>query len=367
MMFGSAIVFILVLSVLVLVHEAGHFFAARRAEILVEEFGFGIPPRLFGKKIGETIYSINLFPFGGFVRLHGESISDGIAYPKRAFLNKSKKTRAIVILAGVIMNFVLAVIAFAVVYSVSGIPKDTKDVSVIEVAQGSPADIAGFETGDVITKVNGREVLSNEDFLSAVKDTIGKEAVFSLRRGEKIIEIKAIPRENPPQGQGALGVVVSTTSIFYPPLWQRPFVGIYYGFREALFWTGMITAGLINMIVGLFRGVVPKDVAGPVGIYALTSQAASLGVLALVNFVGVLSVNLAILNVLPFPALDGGRMLFIVIERFLGRRVIPRVENIIHAAGMAILMLLLFAVTFADIRRLVLAGSVDGFLKNLVK
>ena len=129
----------------------------------------------------------------------------------------------------------------------------------------------------------------------------------------------------------------------------------------------MIAVGLFSMIAGLFRGVVPKDVAGPVGIYALTSQAASYGIMSLINFMGVLSVNLAILNILPFPALDGGRLLFIFLEKIIGRKVLPKVESIIHMAGMAILMLLLFAITFSDIKRLITAGGVAGFLESLVK
>lgn len=340
---------------------------AKRAGLLVEEFGFGIPPRIFGKKIGETIYSINLFPFGGFVRLHGENSEEGVTDPKRAFITQSQKTRISVIVAGVVMNFVLAILVFALVYTFSGIPKDTNDVKVIEVGAGTPAETAGFLVDDVILEINGKIVGDNKGFVEAVKEVSDTESVFLVKRGDGEIEIKATPRSNPPEGEGALGVVISTVSVYFPPVWQRPFVGVYYGFKEAIFWSGMIVVGLFDMVKGLFAGVVPKDVAGPVGIYALTSRAASFGFLSLINFMGVLSVNLAILNILPFPALDGGRLLFIFLEKFMGRKVLPKVESIIHMTGMAILMLLLFAITFSDIRRLIAAGGVAGFLDSLVK
>src|SRR3990167_5307642 len=143
-MISSIIVFLIVLSILVLVHELGHFIMARRAGIWVEEFGFGLPPRVWGKKVHETIYSINLFPFGGFVRLHGENTQESIKKPLKAYLNKSKSVRVSILVAGVIMNFILGIIAFAIVYSFSGIPQETKDVKVVEVATGSPAYEAGI-------------------------------------------------------------------------------------------------------------------------------------------------------------------------------------------------------------------------------
>ena len=144
-MFGSVIIFILVLSLLILVHELGHFLAARKAGILVEEFGFGLPPRVFGKKVGETIYSINLLPFGGFVRLHGENYEEDIINPKRAFLNSKLSTRTIIITAGVVMNFLLAIVAFAIVYSFTGVPRQTNEVMILEVSKDTSCVFLTFE------------------------------------------------------------------------------------------------------------------------------------------------------------------------------------------------------------------------------
>lgn len=359
-MLSSILIFLAVLSLLILVHEFGHYWTAKKSGVWVEEFGFGLPPRLIGKKIGETIYSINLFPFGGFVRLHGEQEEEGITNPKRAFLNKSKKVRVAVVAAGVVMNFLLAVAAFAIVYSFSGVPRDTGEVKVVDIAPASPAQVSGLLVGDVIKKVDGKEVDKVEDFINAVEEKKGKRVQIETDKGR----LTLTPREDPPEGEGPLGVVITTTEIFYPPVWQRPFYGVYFGFKEALFWGETVVTGFISIFQNLFRGEAPKDLAGPVGIFAITTEAAKIGILALVNFVGILSVNLAVLNVLPFPALDGGRLLFIAIESVIGRKIIPKVEAVIHTVGMIILLALLLAITIGDIRKLIIFGGIDGFLRN---
>jgi regulator of sigma E protease len=370
-MLGSILVFIIVLSVLILVHETGHFFAAKKAGVKVEEFGFGIPPRVWGKKVGETIYSINLLPFGGFVRLHGESVGEGVEEPERAFVNKSKLQRTAIILAGVFMNFILAMIAFSIVYSFSGIPRQTDKVKILEVAPASPAQEAGILEGDIVKSVDETSISSIKEFTNIIDENKGERVAITVSRqeaGETVEKtIRITPRTDPPEEEGPLGVVISTTQIYYPPIWQRPFTGIYYGFQEAFFWAKTVVLGLGDIFVGLFRGETPSQVAGPVGIYAITSQAASVGILTLINFVGFLSVQLAILNIIPFPALDGGRILFIAIEAIFGKKVLPRVESIIHTIGMVILLALLFAITIHDVRRLVAAGGVDNFVENVFR
>jgi regulator of sigma E protease len=371
-MLGSIVVFLIVLSVLILVHELGHFLVARKNGIWVEEFGFGLPPRIWGKQIGETLYSINALPFGGFVRLHGEQEIDNRDREKeRAFLNKSKKARVAVIIAGVIMNFLLALVCFAVVYSFSGIPKDTGKIKVVEIAGGSPAETAGVVVGDVIAKVQKDQVSSVDDFIRKTEELKGKTVAFEIVHqsgGQEVpITVQMKPRENPPEGEGPLGVTITTTEIYYPPIWQRPFYGVYYGFKEALFWGETIVLGLWGIIAGLFKGQAPVGVSGPVGIFAVTTEAVRSGILTLINFVGILSVNLAILNIIPFPALDGGRLLFIGIETLIGRKVLPKVEAAIHSAGMFILLALLLAITIGDIRRLVAAGGISGFIDSMVK
>ena len=366
-MFSSILVFLLVLSILVVVHELGHFIVARKMGILVEEFGFGLPPRIFSKKIGETVYSINLLPFGGFVRLHGETTEEGVAHPRRAFLNKSKKVRAAVVVAGVIMNFILGVVAFGIVYSFLGIPRETNQVKVVEIATGSPAQSAGIIVGDSIKSVDKKEVTTVGAFVSLIEEKKGKRTTVELLRDSETKNITLTPRDAPPENEGPLGVVITTTEIYFPPYWQRPFIGVYYGFNEALLWGGRIVEGFVKIFRDLFVGVAPKDIAGPVGIFAITTQAAKGGILELISFIGILSVNLAILNIIPFPALDGGRLAFIGLETFLGKRVLPKIEAIVHTVGMVILLLALLAITAQDIRGLIKAGSLSNFVEGVLK
>jgi len=366
-MIGSIIIFIVVLSILILIHELGHFYMAKRAGILVEEFGIGIPPKIWGKKFGETEYSINWLPFGGFVRLHGENTEDSITNPKRAFLNKSKKTRISIVLAGVVMNFALAVVAFAIVYSFSGIPKETDQVKVIEVDVDSPAQDARIVPGDIITTIEKIEVHTTDEFIGIMQENADKRVTLEILHEDEVIKKTIKPRKEYPEGQGPLGVTITNTEIYFPPIWQRPFVGIYYGLKESVFWGKEILNSLGGMVKGVFVGQPPKDIAGPVGIYAITSKAASVGILALINFVGILSLNFAILNIVPFPALDGGRLLFIGIESIFGRKVLPKIEAIIHTVGFIFLIVLLILLTVGDVKRLVINGGVDGFLNSFGK
>jgi regulator of sigma E protease len=361
-MIGSILIFFLVLSVLVLVHEFGHFWVAKKSGVWVEEFGLGLPPRAWGKKIGDTLYSLNWLPFGGFVKLHGENLDDKVTNPKRSFLNKSKRARGLIVTAGVVMNFLLAVVLFAVGYTFSGFPRETSNVKVVEIANESPAQDAGFQKNDIVRTVGGEAATSNEGFVSLVEKHKGEDVIFGIERNGQALDISATPRKDHPANEGSLGVVISSTEIYFPPVWQRPFMGIYYGFKDAYFWGKIVLLGFAKIFTDLAGGTVPKDIAGPVGIYALTSQAASFGILPLLNFMGILSVNLAILNIMPLPALDGGRLFFIIIEGIMGKKVVPKFEALVHTVGMVALLLLLFAITAYDIRRLIEAGGISNFL-----
>ncbi|OGM05667.1 hypothetical protein A2125_00065 [Candidatus Woesebacteria bacterium GWB1_43_5] len=363
----SIISFLLVLSVLILIHEAGHFFAARRFGIWVEEFGLGLPPRAFGKKRGSTIYSLNWLPFGGFVRLHGESSEETISNPKVAFLNKSKKVRTLVIAAGVVMNLILGIVAFAVVYSFTGIPRDIGHVRILGSAEGSPAAAAGLKENDIVREVDGIKIVKNDEFIKLIDEQRGKETVLKIERDGKLAEVKVTPRVSPPEGEGALGVGITSSEIYYPPVWQRPFLGVYYGFGEAIFWGKAVLSGLGSMIRDLTGGHIPRDIAGPIGIFNITSEIASLGILPLINFAGILSVNLAVINILPFPALDGGRLVFVVFEAITRRRVTPRVEAAIHGVGMAVLLSLVLVISFFDIKRLAEFDRLPAFLMQFFK
>ena len=359
----SILVFLLTLSLLVIVHELGHFVVAKKNGIWVEEFGFGLPPRLFGKKVGDTIYSINALPFGGFVRLHGEMTKDGVTKPKMAFINKSLWVKTAVITAGVIMNFLLAIVLFGIVYSFTGIPKELKEVKVLDVATNSPAQIAQIIVGDKIISVDGVNVSNVSEFINKIEDRKGKKVKLELQ--DRTVTV--IPRANPPENEGPLGVAITNTETYFAPIWQRPFYGAYYGTKEAIYWGKNVINGFINIFTELSHGNAPKDVSGPVGVFAITTEVAKTGILSLLNLVGIISVNLAILNIIPFPALDGGRLLFIIIEAICGKKIAPKFEAIVHAVGMVILLLAILAITIKDIRGLISAGSISGFLDNMTK
>jgi len=370
----TLLLFLLILSILVLVHEGGHFLAAKKAGIKVEEFGFGYPPRIWAKKIGETEYSINAVPFGGFVRLYGDPAEGEVVGDrdfKRSFLGKSKKARSAVILAGVVANFLLGIFVFSIVYSFTGIPQKLRNIKIVGIAPGSPAEKGGLKEGDIVLAVDDKKITEMTEFTKLVSEKKGKEVKILIKREkenpcqEKVLGgggfscqdgnllFWLVPRENPPEGEGPLGVVVSDMEIVKYPFWQMPFRGAVEGVKEAFGWGWMIVVSLKKMVADLvFRGLVPKDVAGPVGIFQATGMVAKTGILNILQFLGILSVNLAVLNVLPLPALDGGRLVFVIYEIIFRRRPKPSLERWINTIGMAILVILLILVTINDVKRI---------------
>ncbi|MBU0619099.1 M50 family metallopeptidase [Patescibacteria group bacterium] len=348
------LVFFIVFSLLVLIHELGHFVMAKKAGVKVEEFGIGYPPRLWGKKIKETIYSINAIPFGGFVRLYGQD-EKVVKDKRRAFYAQSKKKRSLIIMGGVVMNFFLGVICFALVYSKLGIPTQLDYIKVLDVTHDSPAYQAGIKPGDKIiqTEIEGRiEIAENsEAFVDLIIAHRGEELVLVMVDGRRL-KVTARTEEDTPGGQGALGVGITNTEMKFFAWWQMPFRGIIAGLEEAILWGKEIIYSLGIMIKNLFRGVIPKDVAGPVGIYQITSEVKKGGFLAVAQFTGILSVNLAVINVLPFPGLDGAWIVFILLEKVLGKKR-RRIEQLLSQAGLALLVLLMVLITINDVRRLV--------------
>ena len=364
------ITFLLVLSLVVLIHELGHFLAAKMFGVKVHEFGFGYPPRMIGiyknlknrwkivqnqdvdDKAKGTVYSINWLPFGGFVRMFGEFENDAMGSKSdQAFFNKKKRQRAIIILAGVFMNIVLAVVLFSTIYSISGIPEEVDYITVGAVAPGSPADTAGFEMGDVVKGIDGVMLSETSDFVENVQDKGGQEVSVLVERDGRELDLLVTPRENPPANEGAVGVIISKYDNVFYPAWEMPFRGAWVGIQEAYGWTRMMIEGIGTMIGMLFAGDRP-EVTGPVGIYEITSNVAQQGIFPLMKFVGILSINLAVVNALPFPALDGGRFVFIMLEGVIGRKVKPKIEAYINMAGMLFLIGLMVLVTIGDVMRL---------------
>ena len=352
----TILITLLTLSVLILAHELGHYFAAKKTGIKVEEFGIGYPPRIWGKKIGETIYSINWIPFGGFVRLFGQEQID----PKKkagAFWAKSKKIRFLVIIAGVLANFILAWLLFSLTFLSRGIPVKTEKIIIADVVPGSPAAEAGIKAEQTIITVNGSPAGSLEYFIKLIDENKGKEISLELEDNGELLTVKVMPRVQAEPDQGPLGVIISPYELKKYPFWQMPFYSLIEGAKETYYWVVVIGRELVKMFASLITaGQVPQDIAGPIGIFQVTSQVAESGILALFQFMAILSINLAIVNILPVPALDGGHLLFIIVEFFVGRRPPKKFEGWITAAGIALLIFLMLLVTYNDLRR-IFAGS----------
>jgi regulator of sigma E protease len=347
------LIFVIALSILVLVHEFGHFFAAKITGVRVEEFGLGLPPRIIGKKRWGTIWSLNWLPIGGFCKLFGEDITEkGAGKKKDSFLVKNPWQKALIVLGGVMMNLILAVIIFSTVYAILGIPVETDRVSIIGVADKSPAQEAGILMDDVVKRVNDREIKKGSELTAIIGENKGKKINLLIDRKGQLQNIMVQAREVAPDGQGLMGVVVSNTEM-QRIKWYEFYKGIGAGFKEAYYWGKIIGGGVYQMVIGLFTGNVPKDVSGPIGMYKATSSIRNnQGFLAMVHFFGVVSVNLAVVNVLPFPALDGGRIVFVVYELLTKKRANQKFEAIVNNIGMMILLGLILLVTIGDVARL---------------
>lgn len=365
------IVFILVLGALIFVHELGHFLMARRSGMKVEEFGFGFPPRLGGFVWNEekkrhtfvagnkdvssshTVYSINWIPFGGFVRIKGEN-GDG-AHDPDSFASKGIIPRIKTLSAGVVMNFLFAWVLISIVLML-GFPRAIEEyekidpskveVQIAQVIPGTPAAKMGLKMGDVIVSVDGEKLLRVERVQEIIDVRKGEEIPFVVRRGDEVLTLVGVPRTEYPEGQGALGIALGEITL------------ARYSFFEAILqgavntWTNtiMMVAGIGGLVGSLFSGdgAGLADVSGPLGIAYLTKEVSDLGFVYLLYFTAILSINLGVLNILPFPALDGGRILFLLIEKLKGSPVSERVEGYFHQAGFLLLILLMIAVTVHD-------------------
>jgi len=347
------LIFVIALSVLVLVHELGHFFAAKITGVRVEEFGLGLPPKIISKKKWGTVWSLNWLPIGGFCKLFGEDVNEKDAIKnKDSFVTKNPWQKGLIVLGGVLMNLVLAVVIFATVYTILGVPKETDKVKIIGVAKNSPAEVAGLKEEDWIKSVGGVEIKKASELTAEIEKYKGKEINLLIDRQGQAQVLPVQVREKAPEGEGLMGLVISNTEM-QKIKWYEFYKGIGAGFKEAYFWGKIIGGGVYQMIAGLFTGNVPKDVTGPIGMYKATSSIRnSQGFLAMVHFFGVVSVNLAVVNVLPFPALDGGRIVFVVYELLTKKRANEKFEMIVNNVGMMILLGLILLVTVGDISRL---------------
>lgn len=385
----TIIVFALVLSVIVFIHELGHFSTARKFGVKVDEFGLGLPPRIFGvRKVdgkfkfvwgkneiennSPTVYSLNWIPVGGFVKIKGESGEEAGAID--SFASKPVWKRSVMIVAGVVMNVILCMILLSIGFGI-GMPASldenlnekavvsNQSIQVIQLMPDSQAKLAGLQVGDVISKVDGKEFNNIAELNSFLSSSGDKELGFEITRGSQTINKNIKVGKYTFQDKEITGIgvgLIETAVVRYP--W---YLAIYKGVVATFIWMMAIIVAFAtvikNLIVGAPTGV---EVAGPVGIAVLTGQAAQMGFIYLLQFTALLSLNLAIINILPFPALDGGRLFFLIMEKIRGRAVKQEWENLIHNIGFLILMVLVLLVTFSDVVKY--GGGILGALKRLV-
>ncbi len=361
----TILIFIIILGVLVLVHEFGHFIVAKRSGMGVEEFGFGFPPRLWGVKKGETMYSVNWIPFGGFVKITGE---DGEHRDNpRSFTSKSGKIRALVLTAGVIMNLILALVLFPLGNVVGALgfsrvelateqelnsAQEVK-IQIARVFPGSPAEEAGIKLSDEIAGFieNGDlfEVTAIEQVQGFINSHKGQQVTILLKNDDTEFTKIVTPRLVNPEGEGSLGISLMTTGVLKGSVAEA----ITNGVRDTGYVFYYTVLGYGSIIKSLFtNGNAGADLAGPVQLAVTTGEVARFGISYLIRFTAIISVNLAILNIIPFPALDGGRLLFLIIEKIKRSPISKRVEMTANTIGFALLLLLMVYVTSKDVIKL---------------
>jgi regulator of sigma E protease len=357
----TIIAFIFVIGILITVHEVGHFLATKASGIKVEEFAIGFPPRIFSFKKKETNYTIGALPFGGYVKMLGE---DSYSKDPRAFNNQTPSKRFFVSVAGVMMNFLLAWLLLVVGFSAGMTPiatpsneipgrKIKSQIFIAEVQKDSSADKAGLKPGDELikgTSPSGKtiEFKSINEVSSFTKDNINNEVKLEIKRDNEELGKTVLISNNK---EAPLGVGIQDQAVVRVPFYQAPYIAI----KEAYKITVLMLSFLGGFISQLFQqGRISDQVGGPVAIFNLSGAAARAGWIALLQFITMLSLNLGLINILPFPALDGSRALFVFLEKIFGKRVIKEnVEGLIHTIGFVLLIGLIIAITYKDIIRLI--------------
>jgi len=331
-----AIVF---LSVILLLHELGHFLLAKIFKVKVEEFGFGFPPRLWAKRFGETEYSFNWIPFGGFNKINEES-----------FNNQSVRRRLLILSGGVLANVFLGWLFFSLVFMIGS----RSLLMISEVAVGSPAELTGLQKNDEILSVAAeKEILevpfSSQQFIEFVNRYRGELLAIKISRAGKTIDFQLMSRKEPPAGEGPLGIALVDIGLAAKPFGQS--------LVEAFKTTGQVIQltflGVYRLLVqSFFKPEILDALMGPVGAVALASQVGKIGFSYLLQIMALLSLGFAVFNVLPFPALDGGHLLFILIEKIKGSPVPTRLKGLVNGIGISLLLILMVFVTIKDIKSL---------------
>jgi regulator of sigma E protease len=369
---GTILAFVGVLVVLVLVHELGHFIVAKRAGITVQEFGVGFPPRIGSVVWHGTRYSVNWIPLGGFVKMLGEDgeveadkmrkrgLSEAAVDKamEGAFNRKPIWVRIVVLVAGVVMNFLLASVLFAVALSLPA-QQGRGPLTITEIQAGSPAVVAGLQVGDVILSADGRTFDVSRDLTAYVRSRAGHLVDLAIRRAGQEIDVPVTPRAlsdaEEAQGLGAVGFSYEPERfVEVPPSASGPAEAAWEGVTAAGDLALKIPGGLATAVAGLL-GLAPDagTAVGPIGIASETGRVLRAPLVSQLIFIGILSVNLAVLNVLPFPPLDGGRIAVVVIEAVRRRRLPAEREALVYLTGFMVLILLVILISIRDVANLI--------------
>lgn len=330
---------IIILGVMIIFHETGHFVVAKLADVHVMEFAIGMGPKVFSRKRGETAYSLRAIPIGGFVRMAGEDPDDGD--DPRGIDKKSAWQRIAIMAAGAMMNFVLAVLLFSIVVFFQGVPDNQAIIG--EVFPDLPAQQVGIQAGDRILSINGIDIESWQDVTKAIKNSPETVLQIKIARDNQTINLTVTTLKDEVNDEGYIGI---------GPHLKRGslFSSLIYGFEHTLW----IINFLITAIVGMFTGKVAAEGAGPLGIAQMVSEVSQTGFLNLMSFTAMLSINVGIFNLVPIPPLDGSRILFVVVEILRGKPIDPKKENFIYFLGFALLILFAVLITYQDILRIYL-------------
>ena len=354
-MLTTVLATVVVLGVLIFFHELGHFLVAKYFRVGVLKFSLGFGPALVSKKVGETEYCISAIPLGGYVKLLGESTNEDVPEDKldASFSNQPVGKRAAIVAAGPVANFLLAIVFFSFVFAVSGIPQLSTEIGAV--TKGSPAEKAGIRPGDKVIAVNGHSVSRWDDMSKIIKESDGRSLDLTIDRSGKIIHVSVVPQITKVKNifgeeveRPLIGVTAAQKVIMKK---VNPVFALYYGVQQ----TWSLTKLFVMTVVKMIERVVPaKTLGGPIFIAQLAGQQAREGIMNLIYFIGLISVNLAILNLLPVPVLDGGHLAFFAFEAITGKPVSMEKREIAQQVGLFLLIILMVFVFYNDISRILL-------------
>lgn len=338
---------LIIFGLLIFVHEFGHFIVAKLVGVRVEEFSIGMGPNAFSFKKGETLYSVRILPIGGYIKMSGETGMEiegeesFAADDPKNFNNKTILQRAAVISAGPIMNFLLAILLFAYLFSFVGLPHYSSEIG--DVVEGSPAEKAGIQRGDKIVQVDGKKVKEWSDIIISIHGRSGEKIDFTIERNGELEKIPLVPKYDEEMKTDLVGIVATKPVIKKYGLLS----GLWLGVEKNIEIVQVTISEITKMILGK---VGTEGVAGPVGIVNIIGEYAQVGLIPIITLTAYISVSLGLMNLLPIPALDGSRLIFLFIEGLRGRPVDAKKENLIHLVGFSLLMIFMILITYKDIR-----------------